>query len=176
MALNFLRRATSYGSRVKPLIPLKIVSGGQTGADRAALDWAINRGIPHGGWCPKGRLAEDGTIPGRYALQETGSKDYLRRTEQNVIDSDGTVILTIKGELTGGPKRTFEFAVIHGRPVLHVCAAAPGAGKVVADFVKSHGVRTLNVAGSRGSGEPAVATFVTRVLDEAFPAPDRAVA
>lgn len=100
---------------------MKIVSGGQTGADRAALEWAISRGIPHGGWCPKGRLAEDGIIPAQYNLHEMKSADYLRRTEQNVIDSDGTVIFT----LTGGSKRTMGFAAKHLRPVLHLCAASP---------------------------------------------------
>ena len=73
----------------------KIVSGGQTGADRAGLDFAIAHGIPHGGWCPKGRKAEDGTIPERYGLSETSRADYLQRTEANVRESDGTVIFTV---------------------------------------------------------------------------------
>ena len=84
----------------------KIVSGGQTGADRAALDWAISRGVPHCGWCPKGGRAEDGPIPARYCLEESGSANYLVRTERNVVDSDGTVIFTLETELTGGSKRT----------------------------------------------------------------------
>lgn len=70
----------------------KIISGGQTGVDRAALDWAINCGIPHGGWCPKGRLACDGTLHARYMLLETESSGYRQRTKRNVADSDGTVI------------------------------------------------------------------------------------
>ena len=84
----------------------KIVSGGQTGADRAALDWAIEYEIPHGGWCPKGRLAEDGAIPAQYRLQESQSKNYLQRTEWNVRDTDGTVIFTMEPHLSGGSKRT----------------------------------------------------------------------
>jgi hypothetical protein len=146
----------------------KIVSGGQTGADRAALDWAIDHSIPHCGWCPKGRLAEDGTIPSRYNLQEMPTKDYPRRTEQNVIDSDGTVILTIKPLPTGGSMRTAEFAVKHHKPLLHLHSHEPDPGKKLADFVSMHQIRVLNVAGPRVSGEPTVGEFVTKVLDAAF--------
>jgi hypothetical protein len=146
----------------------KIVSGGQTGADRAALDWAISRGIPHGGWCPKGRLAEDGTIPGRYILQEMPTKDYPRRTEQNVIDSDGTVILTIQPLLTGGSMETAEFGVKHHKPLLHLHSHEADAAKKLADFVTQHQIKTLNVAGPRASGEPTIGKFVIAVLDEAF--------
>ena len=85
---------------------LKIVSGGQTGADRAGLDWAISMGIPHGGWCPRGRKAEDGVIPARYQLTETKSADYLTRTRWNVRDSNATVIFTLKPTLSGGSLRT----------------------------------------------------------------------
>jgi len=92
----------------------KIVSGGQTGADRGGLDAAIYCHIPHGGWCPKGRLAEDTLIPARYQLTETSSKDYLRRTEQNVVDSDCTLVFTY-GAPSRGTKRTIEFAAKHGR-------------------------------------------------------------
>ncbi len=144
----------------------KIVSGGQTGADRAALDWALDHGVPHGGWCPKGRLAEDGPIPARYQLQEIPSKDYLRRTEQNIIDSDGTVIFTCSAKLTGGSKRTAEFAVKHRKPWLHVRATEPMSATVeaVRTFVTAHRISVLNVAGSRGSKEPEVGAFVRDVL------------
>ena len=79
----------------------RIISGGQTGADRAALDFAIKMDLPHGGWIPKGRLAEDGPLPEKYQLQEMPTQNYPKRTEQNVIDSDGTLIIT-HGKLTGG--------------------------------------------------------------------------
>src|SRR4249919_2292872 len=97
----------------------RIVSGGQTGADQAALDWAIAHGVPHGGWCPKGRKAEDKTIDARYKLQETPSANYIQRTEWNARDSDGTVVFSIAETLTGGSKKTAELARKHGRPVIH---------------------------------------------------------
>jgi hypothetical protein len=146
----------------------KIVSGGQTGADRAGLDWAISRGIPHGGWCPKGRRAEDEVIPAEYQLQEMRTTSYLKRTEQNVIDSDGTVILSIKPMLSSGSKRTAEFARKHKRPFLHIHSATVGAAEKLAAFVRDNQIRTLNVAGPRASSEPAIADFVAKVLDEAF--------
>jgi hypothetical protein len=93
----------------------KLLSGAQTGADRAALDWAIFHDIPHGGWCPKGRKAEDGVIPPQYQLTETPSASYLQRTEWNVRDSDGTVIFTMAAKLGGGSKRTAELPRGMGR-------------------------------------------------------------
>src|SRR5215475_32029 len=98
----------------------KIVSGGQTGADSAALDWAIKRGISHGGWCPKDRKAEDGTIDRRYNLVETPSEDYSQRTEWNVRDSDGTAVFSIRRELRGGSLLTVELAGNRKKPVIHL--------------------------------------------------------
>ena len=147
----------------------KIISGGQTGADRAALDWAIEHGIPHGGWCPKGRLAEDGEIPKRYHLQEMRSKDYLKRTEQNIIDSDGTAIFSMKPKLTGGSKRTAEFAVKHQKPLLHIYPQIIKPGVQLVEFIREHGIKSLNVAGPRASGEPQIGEFVKKVMKEAFP-------
>ena len=152
------------------MLPItKIVSGAQTGADRAALDLAIERGIPHGGWCPKGRKAEDGPIDPRYQLRESSSANYLQRTEWNIRDSDGTVIFTMKPELTGGSKRTGEFATKHRKPCLHL---HPGftmeqCAQRLTEFVQANGIRVLNVAGSRGSKEPEVGAFVRAVLDAA---------
>ncbi len=83
----------------------KIISGGQTGADRAALDVAIKLGIPHGGWIPKCRPTENGRLPDKYKLKEMPNKSYPKRTEQNVIDSDGALIIT-HGKLTGVSKLT----------------------------------------------------------------------
>jgi hypothetical protein len=143
----------------------KIVSGGQTGADRAALDWAIANGIEHGGWCPKGRKAEDGPIPVRYELRETESAHYLVRTEKNVMTSDATLIVTMKSDLTGGSLRTANFARRHRKPFLHVHKGEPEPGKKLSDFVKAHHIQTLNVAGPRGSSEPEVGEFVHVVLN-----------
>ena len=88
----------------------KIVSGGQTGADRAALDLALSRGIECGGWCPKGRKAEDGPLPNKYPLVETPSANYVQRMEWNVRDTEGTVIISIARILSGGSEKTLEFA------------------------------------------------------------------
>lgn len=86
----------------------KIISGGQTGADRAALDFCIENGFPHGGWCPKGRKALDGPLSENYHLSETPSANYLQRTEWNARDSDATVIFTLGDAVTGGSRRTAE--------------------------------------------------------------------
>src|SRR5436190_21358059 len=91
---------------VNSMMPSKIISGGQTGADRAALNFAIAHGIPHGGWCPKNRRAEDGPIPAKYSLNETPSTHYAQRTEWNVRHSNATLIFTIKPTLTGGTRLT----------------------------------------------------------------------
>lgn len=104
----------------------KIISGGQTGADRGALDVAIDLNISHGGWIPKGRKTEDGTLPDKYHLQEMQTRSYPARTEQNVIDSDGTLILS-HGKLTGGSALTMELAEKRHRPCLHI------------DFLKTNG-------------------------------------
>ena len=147
---------------------LCIQSGGQTGADRAALDWALDRGFPHSGWCPRGRLAEDGPLPQRYQLQETSSPKYVQRTRLNVEDSDGTVILSLAAELTGGSLLTARMAEKARKPLLHLVAREPGPGQQLRAFVQEHGIGVLNVAGPRESGEPGIYAFVREVLDAAF--------
>ena len=96
-------------------IPGTIISGGQTGVDRAALDWAISRNISHGGWCPKGRVASDGPLPIRYLLRETESDGYRQRTKLNVQDSDATLIFNF-GLLEGGTRQTVKFAQAMNKP------------------------------------------------------------
>jgi Circularly permutated YpsA SLOG family len=145
---------------------LTIVSGGQTGADRAALDWALAHGIPCGGWCPKGRLAEDGPIDFQYPLKETPSECYSERTEWNVRDSDATVIFSIAAELTGGSKETLELARQHHKPCLHLHSRLPDGAGQLRTFLEKNNVKVLNVAGPRRSHEPAVGQFVQRLLDE----------
>ena len=149
---------------------LRLVSGGQTGVDRAALDVALARGLPCGGWCPRGRKAEDGPIAARYPLQETPTAEYPQRTEWNVRDSDGTVIFTIGETLAGGSRTTIEFARVFGRPCLHLSLRVDGdlAGGKLRRFVGEHAIRVLNVAGPRASGEPGVGQFVLATLEQAF--------
>jgi hypothetical protein len=146
---------------------ITIVSGGQTGADRAALDFAISRGMAHGGWCPRDRRAEDGPISEKYALQETPSRHYSQRTRWNIQDSDATLVFSIKQVVTGGTRLTLELAKQLGKPVLHLSRndgdLAPAATRVRA-FLEQHQVRTLNVAGPRASQEPEIAAFVSAVL------------
>ena len=97
----------------------KMISGGQTGVDQAALDVAIKLGISHGGWIPKGRLTENGMLDDKYHLKEMETANYNKRTEQNVIDSDGTLIIS-HGKLTGGSEYTRDMVLGHGRPWLHI--------------------------------------------------------
>lgn len=153
------------------MIPIdKIVSGGQTGVDRAALDWAIRAGVPHGGWCPRGRLAEDGVIAPHYHLTETRTDEYAERTEWNVRDSDATVIISLHASITGGTELTLRLAQACGKPVSHVYADL-GMDLAVARlkaFLIEHSVKVLNVAGPRVSKEPAVGEFVFKVLSRAF--------
>lgn len=144
----------------------KIVSGGQTGADRAGLDAAIACGVPHGGWCPKGRKAEDGTIPERYQLTETQGASYLARTERNVKRSDGTVIFTV-GELAGGSLRTVDFARRHRKPWIHIRLGEVADEQAVNDlrqFIKAHRIKLINVAGSSESRESGLYQRVRSVV------------
>lgn len=138
-----------------PTLALSIVSGGQTGVDRAALDSALALGLAVGGWCPLGRRAEDGPIPGLYPLRETPTQDYGQRTEWNVRDSDATLILS-RGRLTGGSARTAEHAHRLGRPLLTLDLDAAPDPALAADWVRRQGVRVLNVAGPRESGAPGI--------------------
>ena len=133
----------------------KIISGGQTGADRADLDAAMKEGIPVGGCGPKGRLAEDGAVPDKYPLTELNSASYHARTEKNVKDSDGTLVLNM-GRLTGGTKKTVEFAEMHGKPCLVVQLDLPCPPGAVSSWIREHGIKVLNIAGPRESKCPGL--------------------
>lgn len=136
-------------------LPDKIVSGGQTGVDRAGLDAAIQHGIPVGGWCPAGRRAEDGSIPDCYPLQETKARNFAVRTRRNVKDSDGTLVLNL-GELEGGTLQTVDYAQKIGKPCLVVQLDAverPDVDAIV-NWLKMHSIKTLNIAGPRESKRP----------------------
>ena len=157
---------------------ITIVSGGQTGADRAALDFAIEHGIAHGGWCPRERLAEDGPISPRYQLRETPSLKYAQRTRWNVRDSDATALFTIAAQMQGGTALTMDLAERLGKPWLHLAANAAESDSVAVQeaaarlsaFLAEHHVTSLNVAGPRASQEPGVADFVGRVLGSVWAA------
>ncbi|MBN2309846.1 MAG: putative molybdenum carrier protein [Candidatus Hydrogenedentes bacterium] len=146
----------------------KVVSGGQTGVDRAALDVALARNLACGGWCPKGRLAEDGAIHERYPLRETPGDQYAERTAWNVRDSDGTLILTW-GPPSDGTAFTKEVADALGKPCLVIDLAEPHEPGDAAAWLAQREIRTLNVAGPRASKCPFIydeaTAFLGRLLD-----------
>lgn len=144
-------------------LPEKIVSGGQTGVDRAALDAALDAGVAIGGWCPKGRRAEDGQVPPPYPLQETQSADYEERTRLNVRDSDGTLLLHA-GELRGGTRWTAAVAGELGKPLLLVDLDVAPDPRGARDWLAAHHVRVLNVAGPRESERPGIGVLAQRFL------------
>ena len=145
----------------------KIVSGGQTGADRAAWDAALECGLLIGGWVPNGRLAEDGAIPVCYiGLRETDSADPAARTALNVRDSDATLIVS-KGPLSGGSLLTLREATRRKRPVLHIdLTVVPPAAAVgkVREWLAAVDPAVLNVAGPRASTDPAIGDRVAALL------------
>jgi hypothetical protein len=148
----------------------KIISGGQTGADQGALDAAIKLDIPHGGWIPKGRMTENGPLPEKYQLKEMPTQGYPERTEQNVIDSDGTLIIS-RGELTGGSDYTREMAIKHGRPFLHLDlmkTAAFKAASVVNAWIVENDIKVLNVAGPRASKDPLIYNDVLKIIEGTY--------
>lgn len=149
----------------------KIVSGGQTGVDRAALDAALRHGIAAGGWCPAGRRAEDGEIPDRYPLEELPFSDYGARTEKNVIDSDATLILNL-GDLADGTRLTVDLAQKYCKPHYVVQLEEEADPAAAAAWLRAQGVRILNVAGPRESKRPGVYAcalrFMERLLAEGF--------
>lgn len=148
----------------------KIVSGGQTGADRAALDWALQRGVAHGGWCPKGRLASDGPLPERYLLRETDSAGYRQRTKLNVRDSDATLIFNT-GVLDGGTLQTVRFAQTLGKPHFVVQIDEPAQESVaqrIRVWLTEGQFSVLNVAGPREEKRPGVYACVAVMLDACF--------
>lgn len=152
--------------------PRRIVSGGQTGADRAALDFALAHGFEVGGWVPKGRLAEDGAIPERYTgLLETASAESAVRSARNVRDSDATLILS-HGPLTGGSLLTLHEATRAGKPVLHLdldqVATVETAALVLRGWLAGTGPSTLNVAGPRASKDSRIAEATREVLEAAL--------
>ncbi|MBI4366097.1 MAG: putative molybdenum carrier protein [Deltaproteobacteria bacterium] len=143
----------------------RILSGGQTGVDRAALDVARALGIPCGGWCPKGRLAEDGVIPSAYPLMETPSAEYAQRTEWNARDADGTLVLTY-GAPSGGTAYTIACARRLGKPCLVMDLRASPDPAAFQRWCAAHAIAVLNVAGPRESRAPGeIGRSAKRVLE-----------
>ena len=146
---------------------MKIISGGQTGVDRAALDVALRHGIESGGWCLTGRLDEFGRIPDCYPLKELESGGFTERTLQNVKDSDGTVII-YPGKLDGGTEQTVHFCVKQRQPheLIDACnVSTEKAAELIADFVRKNKIDILNVAGLRASEWPEGYDYAYRTLD-----------
>lgn len=150
----------------------KVISGGQTGADRGGLDAALEFEIPHGGWCPKGRIAEDGVIPPVYQLSETKSTAYPPRTKLNISSSDGTLIVT-RGKYGRGTRLTISLCEEMSKPRVHIKfdkIDLDAAVQQVVAWVKTNNIKVLNVAGSRESSTPGLQEqtkyFVMLVLNE----------
>jgi hypothetical protein len=145
---------------------LKIISGGQTGVDRAALDVALRHGIECGGWCPAGRLDEFGKIPDHYPIQELQGGGFTERTLQNVKDSDGTVVVYCE-HLRGGTEQTVRFCLELHRPHQLIDAlkiSAEGAAKLIGYFVDKNKINILNVAGPRQSEWPEGYSYASRAM------------
>ena len=148
----------------------KIISGAQSGVDRAALDFALKFNIPHGCWIPKGRIAEDGPLPEKYQLQEMASSSYPKRTEQNVIDSDGTLIFS-RGKPTGGTEYAQKIVLKHKKQMVHIDLKLKTSYDTAYEILSSiefHHIKILNVAGPRASKDPAIYNDVFKILDMAY--------
>jgi len=147
----------------------RIISGGQTGADRGGLDAAITLGIPYGGWCPRGRIAEDGRVPSEYALIETASSDYTERTRKNVEDADGTAIFVVK--MTRGSMATVMWCRRRGKPYIVIANTLTCRSARVTrlyEWLRRVNPRVLNVAGSRESKAPGIHLAVTEIVTDAL--------
>ncbi|WP_321322897.1 putative molybdenum carrier protein [Thiomicrorhabdus sp.] len=147
---------------------MKIISGGQTGVDRAALDFGLLHQIEIGGYCPKGKIAEDGVIPSKYGLTELSSQNYSQRTLKNVINSDATLIIYFD-KLSGGTLNTRDFCRQEDKPVLLIDASQKTPnywGQKAKEFVSNYHVNTLNVAGPRSSKCSLCYEYTMRLLGQ----------
>ncbi len=146
---------------------LEIVSGGQSGVDRAALDSALTWNLPVGGWCPAGRRAEDGPISRRYPMRETPTNNYLQRTRWNVRDSDGTLILGTEST-SQGTAATLLAAITYGKPLMRAELDQVELAPSVAEWMRVHHIHKLNIAGPRESEAPGAYQHACRFLDALF--------
>jgi hypothetical protein len=146
---------------------IKIISGGQTGADRAALDFALENSIPCGGFCPKGRKAEDGTIPAKYPLSETESDQYDERTQLNIENTDGTLII-YQDKFDLGTELTLGLCNKIGKPVILVKSDDEETIQIIQTWIKINKIKVLNVAGPRISNDPGVFDLTIKILRKIF--------
>ncbi len=149
-------------------MPIRIVSGGQTGVDRGALMAALDRGVPCGGWCPAGRRAEDGRIPDFFPVRELATAEYADRTLRNVRDSDGTVVIFFS-DIEGGTRLTVACCRRERRPYLLLDAhemTTSEAARKIASFAEQHRLATVNVAGPRASRHPAACPWARAAVRE----------
>lgn len=152
----------------------KIVSGGQTGVDQAALETALKLGLPYGGWCPKGRLAENGTIPPKYSLTETESNDYSVRTKLNIRDSDGTLILTPRNieDITDGTLLTIQEVKEKKKPflIINLSKNPDPEIELIVQWSRKNNIKVLNIAGPRESQSPGINQLSLQFLEKALAA------
>ena len=144
-----------------------IISGGQTGVDRGALDAAIEWDIPHRGWCTKGRKAEDGRIPARYNMQEIDGWQYWKRTEKNILSSDGTLVFPGK-QKSKGTALTIRLAHRHGKPLAVINPYDPSAVETVRSWIANFNIREIKIAGPRESGAPGISLLTRNLLGDIF--------
>jgi hypothetical protein len=149
---------------------MKIISGGQTGVDRAALDVALKLGLPHGGWCPKKRKAEDGPIPSFYFLRETESEDYSERTKKNIADSDGTLILVCGdiNKVSDGTILTKNEVSSKNKPNLIFDLLGADNESVVINWIIENKIKILNIAGPRETQTPGIYKLSLSFLEKTF--------
>jgi hypothetical protein len=148
----------------------KIISGGQTGADQAALDAAIKLGIPHGGWIPKGRITENGPLPDKYDLIEMPTESYPERTKKNIRESDGTLILS-HGRLTGGSEYTQKWALKYGKSMLHTDLSSVTsfvATVQINNWIVDYDIKIMNVAGPRASKDSKIYQSTLDIIESAL--------
>ncbi len=151
---------------------IKIISGGQTGVDRAALDFAINNNIPCGGWCPKGRLAEDGKILQKYPLIETLTTDYKERTEKNIKNSQATIIIHT-GKIDIGTKLTIKLCKVYNKPVQIINMKDKHLKKEIFNWIEENNIDVLNIAGPRESNSPGIYNETIYILNRLFKTSER---
>lgn len=156
-----------------PNTPLRIISGGQTGVDLAALDAAITCGLPHGGWVPHDHTNEAGLIPPSYSLTPLPMGGYRQRTRKNVEDSDGTLII-YRNEILGGTLKTANICAQEGKPMLKLDLVRKKTDDftfLVSSFIATYGIQALNIAGPRASGDPGIYREAYELLVRAFGQP-----